>query len=219
MTALTPETDALATLAELINKAHTAVIRSLRTSVGRAIAVGELLHKAHKQVRYGQWENWVKTKTHISPRMASNYMRLAQLSAEDRKRVSELGVRGALDAIAEAKPPTTIEVEVTESTLKVPVIYQTVVTKTPPTTYEPPAQTTASEEHTKAAEPAENVVRGRFPRPSVPPKPGPPLTREEIADDLIAELARAFHGVRDDVGIEDLRAAFERRWPRAKASA
>jgi hypothetical protein len=42
-----------------------------------------------------------------------------------------------------------------------------------------------------------------------------PQTREEIADAFIEELALSFYeGGQDLIGIEDLRAAFERKWPR-----
>lgn len=103
---------ALADLAKQINAEHEAVVASLRTSVERAIALGELLTKARKQVGHGRWERWVTTNTKVGARMARNYMRLAALGPEDRKRVSDLGVRQALDVIERAEPAREVAVEV-----------------------------------------------------------------------------------------------------------
>jgi len=48
---------------------------------------------------------------------------------------------------------------------------------------------------------------------AAPAPPAPPLpTAEEVADSIIERLAQAFYEVRDKINIDDLRAAFDRRF-------
>jgi hypothetical protein len=102
--------DTLTEIAKQIDAAHKVVVKALRTSIGAAFEVGELLLKARKQVRHGGWENWIAKNTQFGARMARNYMRLAELDPAKRKQISDLGIRGAIDAIAE-KLPVEVRVE------------------------------------------------------------------------------------------------------------
>jgi hypothetical protein len=91
----------LPVLAEQICKAHAEVLASARTTVERAVQLGKLLIEAKAAVPRGDWLPWLEKKTGLTPRTAQRYMRLANLPEDDATRVSHLGLKGALDAIAE----------------------------------------------------------------------------------------------------------------------
>jgi hypothetical protein len=94
----------LAALAAKANAEHAAAQKALGESVRHAMAAGQALHDAKARVPYGQWLNWIRANLSYTNRTAALYMKLAQLSEEDSKRVSNLSMRKAIQALA-VKPP------------------------------------------------------------------------------------------------------------------
>jgi hypothetical protein len=87
-------------LATLIQQRHEAVAASLKEAVSNAIAAGELLLEAKKQVGHGEWLPWLAENCDISERTAQAYMRLARAPLEMRNAVADWPLREALAAIA-----------------------------------------------------------------------------------------------------------------------
>jgi hypothetical protein len=123
-------------------------------------------------------------------------MRLARLPVEKRNAVADLPLREALSAIRsrEKRLADAREQENRPPPARAIVVY-----------------TSEDGQHHVGAEAALKA-----PRP--PANARPPATPDEIADDLIAQLAQAASVVRDRVTIEHLRDAFERRFGPREAS-
>ncbi len=77
-------------------------------AVSHAIRAGELLTEAKSRVKHGEWLPWLEANFPGSPRSAQGYMRLAE-NAEDARRVSHLGIKGALRELASPAPPRVSE--------------------------------------------------------------------------------------------------------------
>jgi hypothetical protein len=103
----------LTELAKQINKAYDSL---LMTSAERAIRVGELLLAAKERVPHGEWQDWVRANTRVTPASARGYMHLARQPEAKRKQICVLGLRQALDAtverLAEPGAPPMAELEV-----------------------------------------------------------------------------------------------------------
>jgi hypothetical protein len=69
--------NSLADLAARIKAEHTLVLKTFRRGLEHAIACGELLKEAKGGLEHGQWLSWLDNHTELSPRVAQNYMRLA----------------------------------------------------------------------------------------------------------------------------------------------
>ncbi|MFZ1430654.1 MAG: hypothetical protein WAS21_28300 [Geminicoccaceae bacterium] len=86
-------------LAAEITTAHTALIQGMRTTVDRAVTVGQLLLTAKPHFRR-EWLKWLESDTPIKRRMAATYMLLAKACATSDprkwKRIANLGVAGAV---------------------------------------------------------------------------------------------------------------------------
>jgi|GEM_PF-5302027 len=67
-----------------ILRLHSEIGESLRTSVDKAIRIGELLNSIKENLHHGQWENWVADNLGnvMSQRSATRYMALAELASE-----------------------------------------------------------------------------------------------------------------------------------------
>lgn len=87
-------------LAEAIRREHDACEDAMRTPLAHALEVGRLLKKAKEKVSHGEWGGWIKDNCGFSHRSASGYMRLAE-KLPNRQPVANLGVREALEALAE----------------------------------------------------------------------------------------------------------------------
>jgi hypothetical protein len=61
---------------EEIRKIHGEILHSLKTSLGKAIRIGELLIKQKERLTHGQFSPWIKNNLPISDRTVQNYMRL-----------------------------------------------------------------------------------------------------------------------------------------------
>ena len=71
--------NSLADLAGRINGAHAEFLASLRTTLTKAMAIGDLLIEAKGRVPHGQWSPWLAERCPaLSDRTARHYMRLAR---------------------------------------------------------------------------------------------------------------------------------------------
>lgn len=77
---------------------------AVREAVSHAIAIGELLAKARKELIPSEWEEWLETEFGWSKRNGLRYCQLAKRRAEVLARVGpEASFRQALAALAAAK--------------------------------------------------------------------------------------------------------------------
>jgi len=106
----------LPTLAAEINKSHQQAENYAKSAIEHALACGDALLKAKKQVKHGEWLPWLQTNTTVSERTARNYMRVAgnrkQLESKTAD-VADLTVSGALELLS--KPKITFMDKVYES--------------------------------------------------------------------------------------------------------
>jgi hypothetical protein len=76
----------------------------MRQAVEHAIAAGELLIKAKKQVKHGEWQTWLMANcADIAERTVQAYMQLARAPLEKRNAVALLPLREALASLAKPK--------------------------------------------------------------------------------------------------------------------
>ena len=71
-----------AELARAINSALSQMVASARTTLQRAIEIGELLEQAKERVGHGNFEAWVNDHCKLSYRSARRYMKLARERTE-----------------------------------------------------------------------------------------------------------------------------------------
>jgi hypothetical protein len=176
-----------------IHSAHARAESACRLVVECAIEAGEMLIEAKaKHGRHGQWATWLAANIKFSDRTARAYMQMAKLPVEKRQRVADLPLRDALSAIR-GREKRIADAEEREARVSRPAQIATVID-------------------------GEVVFGGEAVSGVTPAPPAmPPATREEIADDLIGQLNQAAHELRDRIGVDDLRQAFDRRF-RAEAA-
>jgi hypothetical protein len=108
MTADLARSNSLADLRERLKIEHAAMAAALTNSVEHAMAAGDILIEAKRQVGHGQWLPWLES-CGISQRTAQRYMRVARhrpaIEANPTS-VSDLGVSGALALLAVPRRPT-----------------------------------------------------------------------------------------------------------------
>jgi hypothetical protein len=98
-------------IAKAINERMSAMISSFRTSVQRAIEIGELLVEAKKRVGHGKFEKWLTTNTTIPYRSAARYMKFAKERTEIEAQLgksanlADLNLTTAQRLLAPPKPP------------------------------------------------------------------------------------------------------------------
>jgi hypothetical protein len=97
-------------LAARIEAEHAAVGQALRSALTHAIAAGELLSMAKRQVRKekGKWLPWLAANCTVPARTASHYMALARRRAkltDDNGNVLPISVREAIGALKHPLPP------------------------------------------------------------------------------------------------------------------
>ena len=68
----------LDSLVERIEAEHAAVGAALRGALAHAIACGERLIEAKRQVKHGEWLPWIEARCKVPARTASHYMALAR---------------------------------------------------------------------------------------------------------------------------------------------
>jgi Protein of unknown function (DUF3102) len=90
-------------IAARIQVEHQAVAASLKRSIERAIAAGELLIEAKEQIPHGDWLPWLQEHCGVTPRSAQGYIRLARNRDKIelmRNGCAFLGVKEALNCLA-----------------------------------------------------------------------------------------------------------------------
>jgi|HubBroStandDraft_6_1064221.scaffolds.fasta_scaffold03971_13 hypothetical protein len=97
---MTANSNRLPILAAEIQAAHAAALAAARTSVEKAVEAGKLLIEAKAALPHGQWLPWLRD-IGLSPRTAQRYMQLALVPADKYVTVADLGIKRALEAIAE----------------------------------------------------------------------------------------------------------------------
>jgi hypothetical protein len=81
---------------------HEAVGTATRSIIKHAMAAGDLLIEAEKQVKHGERERWYRESCGISPRRAQVYMQLARGRAiieANPQRAADLSIRAALKTL------------------------------------------------------------------------------------------------------------------------
>jgi Protein of unknown function (DUF3102) len=65
-------------LAARIDAEHAAVGQALQTALAHAIAAGELLNEAKRQVKHGEWQPWLEANCSVPALTARHYVALAR---------------------------------------------------------------------------------------------------------------------------------------------
>jgi Protein of unknown function (DUF3102) len=99
--------NSLADLAARIKAEHEACTAAMQRSLQHAIAAGELLIEAKRQLKHGEWLPWLRDHCAMPERTARLYMRLASnrelIEQQIGNGVADLSVRGAVALIAAPK--------------------------------------------------------------------------------------------------------------------
>jgi hypothetical protein len=85
------QSNSLADLAHRINVEHKATVDALRSAVVHAMAAGDLLLEAKKQIPHGQREKWFEDHCEMSDRSRRLYMQLAKHRKTIEKEMSQNG--------------------------------------------------------------------------------------------------------------------------------
>lgn len=91
------------TLTEIKNL-HSEILEAARTSLEKAIRVGELLTSAKAELKHGQWMPWLKENIPFSQQTANNYMRV--FAERDRLKLTNIGNLSEAYALLEERTPT-----------------------------------------------------------------------------------------------------------------
>jgi len=171
-----------------INAAHDAAVKAIAQGTAHAIRAGELLLAAKAKIGHGQWAKWQKANLSFSARTAQTYMQLARLDPQKRNAVADLTLRRAVLKIqADERDRRELERRLAEQNAA--------------------AQTKQDEE-----EQILSAVTWQGPPQGSAPTlfPDPEPTLDDIAGDLIDQLALAAHeaGLNRDVLVEALCRAF-----------
>lgn len=106
--------ESLDDLAQAANEQHRLANDHAAKAIEHAFRCGEYLTKAKANVKHGEWLPWLEQNFEGTARTATNYMLIfrRQDEIQNRKHVSDLGVRGALEhlrEIDEARRPPEME--------------------------------------------------------------------------------------------------------------
>jgi hypothetical protein len=176
--------NSLSDLLARIHQEHDAASNALKSAVSHAIAAGELLLQAKKQLNHGKWLPWLQSNCEIPERTAQAYMRLARLPIEKRNAVADLPLREALSAIR-SREQRLADAEAREAKQA--------------DTYSGIVHTTKNGVSYYGAEAIERTT----PTQQLPPPP--PRT----TDDIVRQIDHALHEVRDDVDVIQVRRAIQ----------
>ena len=91
--ATTPAQLSVPDLARAINDRMSAMLISFRTSVQRAIEIGELLREAKRRVGHGKFEKWLADHCQLSRASAARYMNLAKKRPEMEKQLADKSLK------------------------------------------------------------------------------------------------------------------------------
>jgi hypothetical protein len=103
--------NSLVDLAARIRTEHNGAQAAVKRGIEHVIAAGELLIEAKAQLKHGQWLPWLEEHCGLSDRTASRYMRVARNKDKlgENGHVSDLSLRGAVDALTAHIPPDVSE--------------------------------------------------------------------------------------------------------------
>jgi Protein of unknown function (DUF3102) len=96
----------LSDLARRIDAEHAEVGQALRSALGHAIAAGELLIAAKRQVKHGEWRPWIEANCKVPARTARHYMALARRRrrlCDQNGNLLPISVHDAVEAIKELR--------------------------------------------------------------------------------------------------------------------
>jgi hypothetical protein len=181
-------------LAARIQQEHEAAQGAYQSAVVHAMMCGELLIEAKRQHgKHGRWTKWLADNVNFSERLAQCYMQMARLPVDKRNAVADLPLREALSAIHCRQKKLAGEAAAQARRAASRAAY---------TDHEITPARIIKVDGTVIT----TTVAAAFPHRQPTP--------EEIADELIQELAFAFYSARDTteplISIDHLRAAFER---------
>jgi hypothetical protein len=97
---------ATASLVQRIEAEHVAVGRALGSALTHAIACGELLIEAKRQVKHGEWRPWIEANCNVPARTARHYMALARRKkrlTDQNGKVLPLSVHDAMERLKELR--------------------------------------------------------------------------------------------------------------------
>ncbi|MEI8062947.1 MAG: DUF3102 domain-containing protein [Verrucomicrobiota bacterium] len=104
--------------ARQIAQLHDEINATLRTSLEKAITIGELLHHAKAKLPHGAWLPWIEANLPFSARTATNYMRvfderklINQQSAADLSSALQLLAAPSITKLSEAERAELCELE------------------------------------------------------------------------------------------------------------
>lgn len=99
----TPVTEPLAESAKAeINRLHGEICEAARTSIGKAIRIGELLTQTRLTLKHGEWLPWLKENVGFSRQTADNYRRIYE-KREDIKLLNVGNLSEAYRALADSQ--------------------------------------------------------------------------------------------------------------------
>lgn len=85
-----------------INRLHTEIVSAAKSSLTKAIRIGELLARQKEKLQHGQWLPWLKSNASFSERTAQNYLRVF----ERRKELKSASVADLGEAYRLLAPPS-----------------------------------------------------------------------------------------------------------------
>lgn len=94
-------------LVQEINRLHSELCGMARTSLEKAIRIGELLTEQKAQLKHGEWLPWVRENIEFSQQTASNYVRLFQ----NREKLPSVGNLELTEAYRLLSQPADLETE------------------------------------------------------------------------------------------------------------
>jgi Protein of unknown function (DUF3102) len=100
------EIDRLSELITRIEAEHAAVGQALQSALAHAIACGELLIEAKRQVKHGEWRPWIEANCKVPARTARHYMALARKRkhlCDQNGNVLPISVHDAVETIKELR--------------------------------------------------------------------------------------------------------------------
>jgi Protein of unknown function (DUF3102) len=99
-------TTGLSELITRIEAEHAAVGQALQSALAHAIACGELLIEAKRQVKHGEWRPWIEANCKVPARTARHYMALARKRkhlCDQNGNVLPISVHDAVETIKELR--------------------------------------------------------------------------------------------------------------------
>ena len=91
--------------APVINRLHAEICDAARTTIDKAIRIGQLLTEQKARLKHGQWLPWLETNVEFSRQTADNYRRIY----DRREELKSLNIGNLTDAYAATLPEKAAE--------------------------------------------------------------------------------------------------------------